>query len=354
MIYLDHAATWPMLPSVREAMLPWLGVPANPSSVHRAGQRAAVALEEARESIAALVEADPAGVVLTSGATEANHLFLRAAPGPVAHGRLEHPCVQAAAAASNQAVHVLPTGLDGRVVLDVPAEVAVLSVMWLNHETGVIQPIDEARMWASEAGRLLHVDASQAAGKVEVTASGIDGLVLSAHKMGGPVGVGALVLQDGTQFPALLSGGGQERGRRAGTVNVAGAVGFGAACAAAKRDRMERNRRWAALAARLEAGVQRLSGRMIGADATPAIRCMVFPELPGEFAVQALDLAGVCVSHGAACASGSLKASAVLTAMGDEDADKAIRVSFGPTSTEAHVDAFLAGVERLLAQTVNW
>ena len=350
--YLDHNATSPMLAEVRDAMLEWLGVPANPASVHRFGQRAVSATERAREKVAALCGADPSGVVFTSGATEANHTYLHALPRlterrVVAHAAIEHPCVLAAidALVEEQGFerHLLSVDRDGVVQLPETLEgVASLSLMAVNHETGVIQPLDMARERVQRAGCRLHVDATQAAGRVPLTMSGTDALVLSSHKIGGPAGVGALVLADGEGFPALLSGGAQERGRRAGTVNVAGVVGFGVACALAARDQRMRTERLTALQLRVEHTVRAHGGRVVGCDAPRVGNTIaaVFDGVRGETLVQALDLRGVAVSSGAACASGSMEPSPVLTAMGDPSPDGIVRVSLGTQTTEADVEFF--------------
>lgn len=352
MIYLDHNATSPLLPEVREAMEPWWGVAGNPASVHRAGQAAAAAVDRAREQVAALVGGDPAGVVFTSGATEANHTYLRGAvqgrPGPVVVSAIEHPCVHGAAEATGRPVQRLPAGRDGVVRLgDLPGGAALVSLMAANHETGVLQPVAEARR---RVEGLLHVDATQAAGRVPLDLSGVDGVVLSSHKLGGPGGVGALVLPDGEAFPALLTGGAQERGRRAGTVNTAGVVGFAAACRLARVELDARRERWAALSVRVREAVQGLGGRVVGARdrLLPNTTCAVFPGVAGESLVQALDLRGVCVSSGAACASGSIEPSPVLTAMGDPEPGGALRVSLGPRTTADEVDELVALLPEVL------
>lgn len=358
MIYLDHAATSPLLAEVLEVMRPWLGVPANPASAHRAGQRAAMAVERAREQIAALVGGDPAGVVLTSGATEANHLFLRGVvrldPGRrrLVVSAIEHPCVHAAAAETGGPVDVAPVDADGLVhVHEVPADAAAVSLMAANHETGVIQPVQAALAAARAAGAALHVDATQAAGRIRLDLAEVDAVVLSSHKLGGPAGVGALLLRDGEPFPALLTGGAQERGRRAGTVNVAGVVGFGEACRLA-RERLEvHGARLTGLSERLRAGLVENGARIVGRrdQLLPGTTCAVFRGLGGEGIVQALDLRGICVSAGAACASGSLEPSPVLTAMGDPEPAGGVRFSLGPGTTEAEIEAVLSAIPTILA-----
>ena len=347
MIYLDHNATSPLLPQALEAMLPWLGTPANPSSAHQAGQRASAAVEHARAQVAALVDADPRGLIFTSGATEANHLALRGlaalGTGDVAVSAVEHPSVLEAGRAAAQergvALHLVPVSFEGRLGALPSVPLAVLSVMAANHETGVRFAVDAP-------GVPLHVDGSQAAGRVPLALGQATALTLSSHKLGGPSGVGALVVRQGVELPPLLTGGSQERGRRAGTVNVAGVVGFGAACELAQRTLAERANRWGPLRQRVESLVVGLGGAVVGAGAPrlPQTVCAVFPGLPGELLVQALDLGGVCVSAGAACASGSTDASPVLLAMGWEHADCTLRVSLGPRSEAADVAALEAAL----------
>lgn len=349
MIYLDHNATSPLLPEALEAMRPWLGVPANPASAHQAGQRAAVAVEEARAHVAALVGGDPAGVVFTSGATEANHTALRGLFGArrVAVGAVEHPCVLAAAdvlAAQGVRVDRLGAGRDGRVRLDdVPHDIDALCLMAANHETGVLQDLDGAREICRRLGASLHVDATQAAGRVALRLGDVHSVALSSHKIGGPGGVGALVLPDGEPYPALLTGGSQERGRRAGTVHTAGVVGFGEAARIALKDMEARRSRWARQSTRLRAGLIALGARLVG-DPDRLLTnttTVVFAGIPGELLVQALDLAGICASSGAACASGSLEPSPVLRAMGDPEPAGAVRFSLGPSTEDREIDGLL-------------
>jgi cysteine desulfurase len=326
--------------------------------VHRAGQAAAAAVDRARADVAALIGANPAGVVFTSGATEANHTALRGAvrlhPGRLVLGAIEHPCVQAAAAEIGRSLPVtrLPPGPDGVVhVPALPPDTTVLALMAANHETGVLQPLGEARL----PGVWLHVDATQAAGRIPLDLGDADSVALSAHKLGGPSGVGALVLRDGSPFPPLLGGGSQERGRRAGTVNTAGAVGFAAACRLARAELETRRARWEGQSARLRQGLVALGARLVGPPLTrqdlllPNTTCVVFRGIPGEALVQALDQRGIAVSSGAACASGSLEPSPVLRAMGDPEPSGGLRVSLGPRTTDDDVEALLATLPGVLA-----
>jgi cysteine desulfurase len=343
-IYLDHNATSPMLDEVREAVLPWLGVPANPSSAHRAGQAAAAAVEVARDQVAALVGGVPEGVVFTSGATEANHLYLRGAfaegTGRHVHSPLEHPCVLGASAALGVSRSVLEVDALGRAVLDLPGDTTVLSLMAAQHETGVVQPVADARAKTRALGAALHVDATQAAGRWDLRGLDADATVLSSHKIGGPSGVGALVLPHGEAFPALFPGS-QERGRRGGTVATALVVGFGVAAQLALTELDARRLRWSRLRERLAVAVRAQGGRVVGAGAehVPNTLAAVFPGIRGEAVVQGLDLRGVCVSAGSACTSGSLEPSAALVAMGDPEPAGIVRISFGPRTSDAEVAA---------------
>lgn len=357
MIYLDHNATSPLLPEVLEAMRPWLGVPANPASPHRLGQAAAAAVEGAREGVAALLGGRPEGVIFTSGATEANHLFLRGA-ATLSNRRwwwaspIEHPCVHdALARATDLTVEHLPIRPDGRCEIPtLPSDLAGLSLMAANHETGVLQPLLQARAATRAVGALLHIDATQAAGRVPLDLSDADGVVLSGHKLGGPAGTGALLLPDGEPFPPLFGGGGQERGRRAGTVNTAGVVGLGEACRLALAELEERARVWASLREELESGLRALGGRIIGdqVERVPNTTCVVFEGLRAESLVQGLDLLGICASAGAACSSGSLEPSPVLTAMGEPEPEGGLRLSLGPRSEHADIGAVLRALPEVL------
>lgn len=350
MIYLDHNATSPLLPEVREAMEPWLGVPANPSSAHRLGQRAAVAVEEAREQVAALLGRPAAGIVFTSGATEANHMALRGLPsGRVALSGIEHPSVRGALAHRRDLVQeLLPVGASGVIQLDGLGPVDALVVMAANHETGVIQDLEAAR--ASAPSAHLHVDATQAAGRIPLRLEVADTVVISSHKLGGPGGMGCLSLPDGEIYPPLLGGGTQERGRRAGTVPTAAVVGFGAACRLARATLEARRARWQRQSDRLREGLLGLGARLVGdrERLLPNTTCVVFPGIAGETLVQALDLAGICASSGAACASGSTEPSPVLTAMGDPEPAGGLRLSLGPRSEDTDVDALLAVLPAIL------
>jgi cysteine desulfurase len=325
LIYLDHNATTPLHPAVREAMLPWLGVPAHPMSAHALGRAAARAIDEARARVAALCGWHREGVFFTSGATEANATVLSRGGWHVA--ATEHPSVL------TWATEVLPVDAEGRVT-EVRGE--RVSVMLANNETGVVQRV------ARPPGGLLHVDASQAPGRVPVEVDA-DFVTLSAHKMGGPAGVGALLVRKGVAFEPLLRGGPQERGKRAGTHAVAQIVGFGvAASVASPMSPASRDR--------LEAGLVALGGRVAGAGAErlPNTTCVGFEGVDAADLVVALDLAGIAASAGSACASGSPERSHVLRAMGFEGT--AVRFSLGPTNTTEEVDAALVATREALAR----
>ena len=350
--YLDYNAEAPLKPAVAEAMAAASGQVGNPSSVHGFGRLARRALEDARARVGALAGADPENVIFTSGGTEANNLALAAvAPARRAVSAVEHDSVLAA---SPDAAVV---AVDGDGVIDLSALEAaliadpaptLLSIMLANNETGVIQPVAEAGEMIRAHGALLHCDAVQGAGRIAVSLGdlGADLLSLSAHKMGGPQGAGALVLGDGVEVAAMLHGGRQEAGRRAGSENVAALVGFGVAAelAAADIDEMEPV---TALRDRVEAELVAIApqARILGAGA-PRLgntTCVTMPGVAAETQVMALDLAGVAVSSGAACSSGKVGPSHVLAAMAVDPAvaARAVRVSLGWASTAADVDRLI-------------
>ena len=343
-VYLDHCATSPLRPEARAAMTAAFDVVGNPSSVHADGRAARALLEQARSQVASLAGAKPTSVTFTSGGTEANVLAVRSA---VAAGSrrllvsvIEHDCVRESALSSGVEVveiPVLPNGVIDlealEAALDAWPSVAgpvFLALMAANNETGVIQPVREAGERVRAAGGWLHVDAVQAAGRLSVGLDLFcaDTLALSAHKLGGPQGIGALVAGPRSRIARDLPGGGQEQGRRAGTQNLIGAAGFGAAVAAAlaagPTDPVARNQ----AAERLT----KAGARVVGADAPRLadVLCIAAPDISSEIQVMGLDLAGVRVSAGAACSSGKVKPSRVLEAMGmGELAGCAIRLSGG-------------------------
>ena len=330
-----------------------LGEIGNPSSVHSFGRAARRVVEDARRQVAAPAAVPPGNIVFTSGGTEANNLALRGCGRQrILVSAVEHPSVLEAA----DEIETVPVDGDGIVDLEALARLlqagdapAIVSVMLANNETGAIQPVAEAAALAHERGALFHCDAVQAAGRLplDFTALGVDMMTLSAHKMGGPKGAGALVVADPVHLQALIRGGGQERGRRSGTENLPGIAGFGAAAELAAKG-MEEAGGLAGLRDRLEDGIlhEVPTARIVGAGAErlPNTSCIALPGISAETQVMALDLAGFAVSAGSACSSGKVRASHVLRAMGlaDEIAACAIRVSLGEGNDEADIDAFLA------------
>jgi cysteine desulfurase len=369
-IYLDHNATAPLLPEARDAMLAFLGPPANASSAHREGARARAALEAARADVAALVGAAPAEIVFTSGATEANNLALRgvlaAAPAgaAVVTTAIEHASVlEPARALAGPRLRLVPVDAEGRVAAaDVVAAgdgAALVSVGLANGEVGSVAPVAEVAAVLLPRGVVVHSDAAQAVGRlpVDVRALGVDLLSFSSHKLGGPTGVGALWVRPGLRLVPQHAGGPQERGRRAGTENVAAVVGFGAAARVARRH----GAAWAgaagALTERLWAGLRARvpDARRNGPAAGPRLPNTLNVSVPGcaaESLVVLLDLAGVAVSAGSACAAGAVEPSHVLLAMGRDPgaARGGLRVSIGPGTTAADVDRLLDLLPALVAQ----
>lgn len=360
--YLDWNATAPVRPEAVAAVAEALALCGNPSSVHRSGRAARQCLEQARAEVAALVNASPASIVFTSGGTEANHLALAGiADRRILVSVIEHDSVRDAASDAI-VIPVTSAGIVDLAALDAllaaDARPALVSVMLANNETGVIQPVRAAADIAHRHGALLHSDAIQAAGKISIDIEelGVDLLTMSAHKLGGPQGVGALVVTENVTLTALQRGGGQERGRRAGTENVPGIAGFGAAAAAARRDL----HRFAEIAALRDETANRIAAiapdaRVFGAEAArlPNTLCIAMPGVAASTQVMALDLAGVMVSAGAACSSGKVRPSRVLAAMGAsaEDAGSAIRLSLGWSTTGDDIDRLVDAWSALYRRT---
>jgi cysteine desulfurase len=363
-VYLDHNATAPLRPEAAAAMRSALDGLGNPSSVHAEGRRVRAQLEQAREAVAALVGAAPPAVTFTSGATEALNAVL--APEVVVDGRplrcvrllvaaVEHSATLSGHRFPADAVRALPVDRNGRLDLAVLRATlaegggpALLALQSANNETGALQPVAEAAALVHEAGGAVVVDAVQSAGRVptDIAALDADFLVLSGHKLGGPAGVGALVRRNEDTRPgqAMLRGGGQERGLRAGTENVLGIIGFGAAAAAAGRALVDEGPRLAALRDRLEAGLMAVDpATVIFAAAAPRLpntTAFALPGIKAETALIALDLGGVAVSSGSACSSGKVRASHVLDAMAiaPDLLHGMIRMSVGWNSTLAEVE----------------
>jgi len=373
-IYLDANAGAPLRPEARAAMLDVLDGPAaNPASAHREGVRARGILEDARRTVAGALGARPAEILFTSGATEANNLALRgtlAAAGPargLVVGAIEHASVLETAhglARDGVAVRVVPVDAAGRMAPDdvaaaCDARTALVSIGVANGEVGVIAPVAEIARAVRPRGVPVHSDAAQAVGRipVDVHALGADLVSLSSHKLGGPAGVGALWVRPGTPLRALATGGPQERGHRAGTEPVAAIAGFAAAAAAATAEESRVGPRLAALRDRLWAGLRaRVPDVLLHGPADgprlPNTLNVGFPGCAGESLLVLLDLAGVAVSLGSACAAGSPEPSHVLRAMGlgPEAARGGLRLSLGPQSTTADVDAVIDLLPGLVAQ----
>ncbi|BBO12813.1 cysteine desulfurase [Bradyrhizobium ottawaense] len=350
-VYLDWNATTPLRAEARRAMLAAWDLVGNPSSVHAEGREARRLIEEARATLAVAVGALPRNVVFTSAGTEANALALspglrRSSGGPVERllvSAVEHASVLAGGRFAADKIGLIPVMRSGVVDLDHLRSLlrdgapALVSVMAANNETGALQPVAEVARIVHKAGGLLHVDAIQALGKIpfEINAMGADLATFSAHKVGGPKGVGALVVAEGlTGLEPLLRGGGQELNRRAGTENVAGIAGFGAAVKAALQTLSEDAEQVATLRNRLENGIRGIAGATIFSDEVKRLPNTVLftaPGLKAETAVIGFDLEGIAVSSGSACSSGKVQPSHVLSAMGYDPAvaQGAVRLSLG-------------------------
>ncbi|MCH7635731.1 MAG: cysteine desulfurase [Proteobacteria bacterium] len=362
-VYMDYNATAPLRPAVGDAMAEALEITGNPSSVHRFGRLARRVIEEARRQVASLVGAEANEVIFTSGGTEANNLALGSFDGAgIVVSAAEHDSVLGAAPGAT----IAP--VDGHGVLDLEAlerilqedpkaPPALVSVMLANNETGVIGPVAAAAEIAHADGALLHCDAVQAAGRIaiDMASLGADLLTLSAHKMGGPQGAGALVARAGVTVVPVQLGGGQERGFRAGTENVAAIAGFGAACDLARDDIADQSRlaRWRDdLEGRIGALAPDAKVFGAGADRLGNTSCFTMPGVASETQVMALDLAGIAVSAGAACSSGKVGVSHVLKAMGasEAEASSAIRVSLGWQSHAGDIDQLIEAWRALHAR----
>ncbi len=372
MIYLDHNATTPLDERVLEAMLPWLrGAYGNPSSVHAPGRAARAALEQAREQVAALACAHPSQVIFTSGGTEANNAALKGVTARMAASRLavsavEHASVQQPAAALRRlgwTVETIPVKNQGEVTAQavtaaLRADTCLVSVMMANNETGVVNDIASIAEVVRAAGAVLHTDAVQALGKlpVDFSASGAHLMSISAHKLYGPKGVGALLVDKAVELEPLLHGGGQEKSRRGGTENLAGIVGFGRAAELAQAELPARQERMSVLRQRLEQGLQAQLPQAVvfaaGAERLPNTAFLALPGIDGETLLLELDRQGIALSSGAACGSGYSEPSHVLQAMGvtAEIARCAVRVSFGAGNTEHDVDTLIAALRTQAAR----
>lgn len=367
-VYLDHNATTPLDPAVLAAMLPWLESQyGNASSRHEYGRQARQAIDEARQRVAAAVNAHPTEVIFTSGGSEANNLFLKGAaaslkPGTLAVSAIEHPCVlKPAAQLVKQGWRVKHIAVDsaGRVSAADYAEAMqakpkLVSVMLANNETGVVQDVAVLANSAKSAGGWFHTDAVQALGKLDIdfralNMAGVHAVTLSAHKAYGPKGAAALVLDKRVELQPLIAGGGHERGLRSGTENVPAIVGFGVAAELAANRVAELSARLRVMQAKLEAGLVVLGARVFATDAMrlPNTSYFAFPDIDGETLVGKLDREGFAVASGAACSSANPEPSHVLRAMGvaPEFARGAIRVSLGASNTEAEIEQFINALQ---------
>ena len=375
-VYLDHAATTPIHPLALQALTEELAVGGNASSLHTSGRRARRVVEESRERLAAAVGAAPNEVVLTSGGTEADNLALkglywqRRAEDPrrrkvllsaVEHHAVVDPAVWLGEHEDAELVW-LPVDAEGRVDVDVlrteiakdPDAVALVSVMWANNEVGTVQPVAEVVGLCAEHGVPVHADAVQAVGHlpVDFAASGLDALTLSGHKMGGPIGVGALVLRSGLDLVPVLHGGGQERGIRSGTLDSPSVVALAVAAELAVRDLEDEALRVGRLRDALVEGVLEavpdavLRGAAPGPDRLPGNAHLTFPGCEGDSLLYLLDARGIECSTGSACQAGVPQPSHVLTAMGipDREVRGALRFSLGRTTTEVDVKAVVTEI----------
>jgi len=366
--YLDYNATTPLDPEALTAMLPWLESQfGNASSRHEFGRAARRAVDQARQQVAAAVNAHPTEVVFTSGGSEANNLFLKGAaaslkPGLIAVSAIEHPCIlKPAAQLAGQGWQVRHVAVDGsgRLNLADYAEVLLarpklISVMMANNETGVVQDVAALAGTAKAGGGWFHSDAVQALGKMVIdfrclNAAGVHALTLSAHKVCGPKGAAALVLDKRVELQPLVAGGGHERGLRSGTENVPAIVGFGVAAELAAQRVAELPARLRAMQAKLESGLAALGARIFATDANrlPNTSYFAFPDIDGETLVGKLDREGFAVASGAACSSANPEPSHVLRAMGvaPEIARGAVRVSLGAGNTETEINQFINALQ---------
>lgn len=365
-IYLDHNATSPLSDAARTVMIKALDQGGNASSIHATGRQARARIEAARGHVARLANAAPGDVTFTSGGTEANNLIINSAQmrdGALIISSIEHPSVLEAARAAGREIKLIPCDSNGIIQPDALQSIldeddtapALVSVMLANNETGVIQPITELARITHEKGALFHTDAIQAAGRIPINIAelGADYLTLSAHKMGGPQGVGAVITSCGAPLSPMMTGGGQERKARAGTENLSGIAGFGAAAKAALEN-MQNMNQVKTLRDELEGQIQSLDVeiQVLGehAERLPNTSLLSCAGFPAETIVIALDLDGIAISSGAACSSGKTGASHVPAAMGlDEDtARSTFRVSFGLQNSKEDVEHFLHALTPIL------
>ena len=370
-VYFDHNATTPLRPEVMAAMLPWLSRQfGNASSRHEYGRAARRAIDEARNNVADAVGAHATEIIFASSGSEANNLFIKGAaacmkPGLLVVSAIEHPCIiKPAEQLARRGWQLEKLAVDANGTVDARHYESVLaqkpklvSIMLANNETGVLQDIDALATQARLVGALFHTDAVQALGKVDVdfrqmNAAGVHAMTLSAHKIGGPKGAAALVLDKRVDLEPLVAGGGHERGLRSGTENVAAIVGFGVACRLAVDGRNETGSRLIVLRSRLEQGLSAMGATLFGAgaDRLPNTVYFALPELDGETLVGHLDRAGFALASGAACSSANPEPSHVLRAMGVSSprARGAVRISLGAGNTAQQVEDFLGTLQSIV------
>jgi cysteine desulfurase len=351
--YLDHNATSPLRPSAKAAMLGAMDVHGNPSSIHDEGRKARKIMDDAREVLAFKLGCLPQMMTFTSGGTEANNMALRGVGAEhILVSAIEHPSVLAAAKASGKIVELIPVDEFGRVRIEALQSLlgrpnTLVSVMLANNETGVVQDISEIVDVAKKAGALVHVDAVQGFGKrlVNFGFMGIDMMTVAAHKVGGPVGIGALIVRDGLVIEPLIAGGGQELRRRAGTENIPAVAGFAAIAGESDLDTY-------ALTDQLEAALEDAVIFSDGRERLCNTTCFALPGMNAEIILMNLDLEGFAVSSGSACSSGKVGKSHVLDAMqvAPELAGAAIRISSGWNTTEQDITRFIAALNKLKAR----
>jgi cysteine desulfurase len=372
-VYLDNAATTPLDPRILESMLPHLGGRrGNPSSLHALGNAARDAVEEARTSVASLIGASPEEILFTSGGTESDDLAVlglaRSAPAEKRHvvvSRVEHAAVrEAARRLDSEGFEVSWVGVDPDGLVDpdefasaLRLDTALAAVVWANNEVGTVEPVQELAMLCAEWKIPFHADAVQAAGRIplDVSEVPVSTLALSGHKLYGPQGIGALYVREGVSLEPLLYGGGQEKGLRSGTQNVAGVVGLGAAARLAGEELEDRVKHESALRDRILAGIEAIPGMRVNGHHERRLSNNVHLTVPGveaESLVLFLDSLGYAIGSGSACSSGGHKASQVLLAMGlpERDAFSVVRITVGKDNTAEEIDGFLEAFSAAVAQ----
>jgi cysteine desulfurase len=360
-IYLDYNATCPIRPEAIEAALHAMRLCGNASSIHGDGRAVRKLVEDARAEVAALVGVRSAQVIFNSGATEGNNTILSGYQDKVVFiSSIEHPSVLEAAPHAS----LIPVTREGLIDIDALRQMlkqetpALVSIQYVNSETGVIQQVAEISALVKEHGALIHCDAVQAAGRIEIdfNALGVDYLTLSAHKFGGPQGAGALIFREGLQMPKFMRGGGQEKRQRAGTENIAAIAGFGVAAKIAKDSIAAYQAHCTRLITELEQGLRLKANDMIiiaqNAQRVANTLSVAIPGISAETQLMAMDLEGVSVSSGSACSSGTFKPSHVLTAMGysEQDAKTALRFSVGYATTDAEIEGAIVAYGHMVSR----